>query len=445
MTTTNATHASVADARSKRATKSAFSSYYVDMLDIYLPILVLAPAIGYFVSPDLTPTWTAVASATIFIGTLLGRPFGAGIFGPLADSLGRKRVAVITMAGSGLTTLTMGLILGYEEWGLIGLVIFIALRFVNGVWIGGQYTAANPLAMEYAPKRKRGLYAAAINCAFPIAYITAALAVMLLLSSMSSNGLDSAYVQWGWRIPFICLGVMELCLALYYVYRVDESDVWKTQQADAKHTKTSPIKSLLSTNGRKTFIQVFILMSGLWLALQSVAAILPGVLKNSVELTATSVTFTLITSYAVLIGANLTAGAISQRFGRRPTLMVQGIGIATVATLLYFLLISSGAAFSIPVVIVLVTLIVCLVDSPFALSISYINERFQVSERASGYGLSYSASVILPSFYAYYQLGLSTFMPFDYTVLVLIVIGGSLITVGAAMGPETKDVDFADS
>lgn len=445
MNTTDVTHASVADARSKRATKSAFSSYYVDMLDIYLPILVLAPAIGYFVSPDLTPTWTAVASATIFIGTLLGRPFGAGLFGPLADSLGRKRVAVITMAGSGLTTLAMGLILGYEEWGLIGLVIFIVLRFVNGVWIGGQYTAAIPLAMEYAPKRKRGLYGAVINCAFPIAYITAALAVMLLLNTMSSNGLDSAYVQWGWRIPFVLLGVMELCIAVYYAQKVDESEVWRTQQADTKRTKTSPIKSLLSASGRRTFIQVFILMSGLWLALQSVAAILPGVLENWVELTATSITFTLIISYAVLIGANLAAGVISQRFGRRPTLMVQGVGIATVATFLYFLLISQSAAFSVPTIIVLVTLIVCLVDSPFALSISYINERFQVSERASGYGLSYSASVILPSFYAYYQLGLSAFMPFRYTVLVLIIIGGCLITTGAAMGPETKDVDFTHS
>jgi hypothetical protein len=51
--------------------------------------------------------------------------------------------------------------------------------------------------------------------------------------------------------------------------------------------------------------------------------------------------------------------------------------------------------------------------------------------------------VILPSFYAYYQAGLASFMPFEYTVLVLVVVGGLLIVAGAMWGPETKDVDFS--
>jgi hypothetical protein len=62
--------------------------------------------------------------------------------------------------------------------------------------------------------------------------------------------------------------------------------------------------------------------------------------------------------------------------------------------------------------------------------------------RASGFGIGYSLAVILPSFYAFYQAGLATFMPFEYSVLVLLVIGGLLILGGAAWGPETKDVDF---
>ena len=49
----------------------------------------------------------------------------------------------------------------------------------------------------------------------------------------------------------------------------------------------------------------------------------------------------------------------------------------------------------------------------------------------------------LPAFYVFYQAGLAHFMPFNYTVLVLVVIGAALIFVGAAWGPETKDVDFA--
>jgi hypothetical protein len=87
---------------------------------------------------------------------------------------------------------------------------------------------------------------------------------------------------------------------------------------------------------------------------------------------------------------------------------------------------------------------VVLAASPWGLLPAYINERFCTGVRASGYGLGYSLAVILPSFYAYYQAGLATFMPFEYTALVLLAIGALLIAVGAALGPETKDVDFSE-
>lgn len=434
-----------ATGRPRNAVKSAFWAYYVDMLDIYLPILVLAPAITYFVSPELSAAWTAVASATIFIGTLLGRPVGAAIFGPLADKWGRKQVAVITMGASGCATLSMGLLLGYQSWGAMAVVLFVLMRFVNGVFIGGQYTAANPLAMEASPKHKRGLYGAAINCAFPVAYVTVALATSGLLAALSSDGVGSSYVQWGWRVPFLVVGVFELVLTAYYVRSVDESTVWEVHETEEAVEDDRPRGNLFrSPEKRRTFVQVFILMSGLWLALQSVAAILPSVLGGSVGLAPFHVTLTLIVAYIVLIGANLTAGITSQRFGRRPTLATLGVLIATVGMTLYFLLIRFGEGMAFPLMLLVVIAVVCLIDSPFALVIAYINERFQVSERAAGYGLSYSLSVVLPSFYAYYQLGLSTVMPFDYTVLVLIVVGGTLIVLGALLGPETRDVDFAE-
>jgi hypothetical protein len=94
-------------------------------------------------------------------------------------------------------------------------------------------------------------------------------------------------------------------------------------------------------------------------------------------------------------------------------------------------------------VILLTTLVAVLIVSPWGLATVYINERFQTSVRASGFGLGYSLAVIIPSFYAFYQSGLQTFVPADYTVLILLVIGALLTIAGAAWGPETKDVDFS--
>jgi hypothetical protein len=62
--------------------------------------------------------------------------------------------------------------------------------------------------------------------------------------------------------------------------------------------------------------------------------------------------------------------------------------------------------------------------------------------RATGFGVGFSLSVIIPSFYAFYMAWLGQIIPFSVTPAVLLVIGGVIATIGAYMGPETKDVDF---
>ena len=118
-------------------------------------------------------------------------------------------------------------------------------------------------------------------------------------------------------------------------------------------------------------------------------------------------------------------------------------GLAAVgATSLYYVLLSTT-----PQNLVVVTLMIigiAVMSSPvWGVGPTYINERFHTGVRASAYGLGYSLAVIIPSFYALYQAGLARFMPSQYTVLVLLVIGSILIFIGAAWGPETKDVDFS--
>ena len=165
------------------------------MFDIYLPIVVLAPALIYFVPPDLDTTTTAVVSGTIFAATLLGRPVGSVIFGHFADSIGRKRTTIISVSGFGVITLLMALLPGYEQWGLAAVILLIVLRLVDGVFLGGEYTSANPLAMEYSPKEKRGLYAGIIQSGYPLAFAAISAITAVLLFLLPADGLNSPYVQ----------------------------------------------------------------------------------------------------------------------------------------------------------------------------------------------------------------------------------------------------------
>jgi MFS family permease len=164
----------------------------------------------------------------------------------------------------------------------------------------------------------------------------------------------------------------------------------------------------------KNFLQVFVLMSGFWLSLNTVSVILPGLLGSEVGLSSTQVTVTLVIAFFVLFLGFIGAGALSQRTGRRLLLMVLGGLMTVVGTFLYYILISTSPD-NFLLVVLLTTLIVFIVSSNWGMATSYINERFQTGIRASGFGLGYSVAVILPSFYAFYQAGLASIMPFEYT------------------------------
>ena len=427
------------DPNAKSAIRGAWLGFFVDMFDIYLPIVVLAPALIYFVPSDLDASTKAVISGTIFAATLLGRPIGSVIFGHFADSIGRKRTTIISVSGFGVITGLMALLPGYQQWGITAVILLIVLRLVDGIFLGGEYTSANPLAMEYSPKEKRGFYSALIMSGYPLAFAAISAITTVLLLFIPAGDINSPYVQWGWRIPFVIGSLLAFALVFYYVYLVDESEIFEGSGGGG-----SPLRQLFTERENLlSFLQVFVLMTGFWLTLQTVAAILPGLLGSQVGLSQTNTTITLVVSNVVLVGGYIASGVISQRVGRRSFLIVYGLIAAVAGTFLYYLLLSAPPQ-NLFLVILLTTAITLLVVSCWGISTAYINERFRTGIRASAFGIGYSLAVVLPSLYAYYQAGLAAFMPLEYTVLVLLALGSLLMVVGAVWGPETKDVDFSE-
>ncbi len=427
------------DPRAKSAVRAGFLGFFVDMFDIYLPIVVLQPALIYFVAPEMGTVEKSIVSGSIFAATLIGRPIGSFIFGHFADAIGRRRTTIISVTGFGICTLLMALLPGYQELGIVAVIIFVLLRLVDGVFLGGEYTAANPLAMEYSPKEKRGFYSALIMSGYPLAFAAISAITTVLLFLVPAGDINSPYVQWGWRIPFVIGAALAFALVFYYVRSVEESELFE----EAGGTE-APLRQLFTNwENLRSFLQVFVLMTGFWLTLQTVAAILPNLLGDPVGLSQTNTTITLVVSNVVLVAGYFSAGIISQRVGRRPYLIAMGLVAAVAGTFLYYLLLSAPPQ-NLLLVIVLATIVTLLVVSPWGITTAYINERFRTGIRASAFGIGYSLAVVIPSFYAYFQAGLAAFMPFEYTVLVLVVVGALLIVVGAALGPETKDVDFAE-
>jgi Na+/melibiose symporter-like transporter len=277
---------------------------------------------------------------------------------------------------------------------------------------------------------------------YPLAYATISLITLILVQLIPAGGLNSPYVQWGWRIPFVIGALMAFALVYYYVTSVAESEIFEAA-AESEEDGGSPIMELFRGPNLPNFLQVFVLMSGFWLTLYTAAAMLPGLLTSELGLSATNLTITLVIAYVILAAAYIMVGVTSQRIGRRLFLIAASVIMATVGTFFYYVLVGTAPQ-NLFTVIVLVTIVTVLVTWVWALATVYITERFHTGVRASGFGVGYSLAVIPPAFYAYYQSGLANFMPFKYTPLPLLVIGALLILIGAVWGPETKDVDFAE-
>lgn len=424
----------------KNAIKGAFFSEFIDMFDIYLPVVVLAPVLFFFQPRNISPEMEAIFASLVFITTLLGRPLGALIFGMVADRIGRRKASIYSVSGFGVVTLLIALLPGYESIGVLSYWLLVLLRFVDGIFLGGGYTGAMPLAIEYAKKSQRGFVGGLIISGFPAAYVAINLVAMLMFWLFPLDGPHSPYVQWGWRIPFVIGALLAGVLALYYVFKVSESEVWENEVKEER-TKL-PLMDLLRGKSGRSLLQVLLLMTGFWLTQNIITIFMPtGLLVHTLHLTGFQMSLTLLVSYTVLFFTYIASGMIGQRIGRRRFFIIAGPLIATVGAGIMYVL-STSDDLSLPTVMLLVCLLSVLVTSPWGVIVTYINERFVTDVRATGFGVGFSLSVIIPSFYAFYMNWLGHIVPMRVTPVVLLVVGGLIGMVGAIMGPETKDVDF---
>jgi MFS family permease len=420
----------------RAATIGGAFGFFVDMYDIYLPTIALAPALAYFSPAGLSSGTSAVIAAMVFVSTLVGRPLGSVIFGRLADRVGRRRVTLWAVGGCGVTTFVIALLPGYESWGLTAVWVLIGLRLLDGIFLGGEYTGAIPLAMESAGNHRRGLYGGLVSIGFPLAYCAISLLTFVTLQFAPAAGPGSAYVEWGWRIPFLVGAALSGVFLVYYSRTVKESPLWR-----ASSKRSNPLKTVLLGPARRSFWQVFVLMAGIWFASNMASALLPATLGTQTTLTPTEITGCLVVAQFIHALCFPAFGALVDRVGRRPFFVACSIGVGVVCAACFAYLGAGGRSGLVS--LFLLTLVIRVSGaSMFAVTPSYICERFPAAVRGSGFGLGYSMPLLVTAGYAYYQGWLSHLMPMSYTPVVLLVLGGVLILVGALLGPETKDVDF---
>ncbi|SON61248.1 Inner membrane metabolite transport protein YhjE [Mycobacterium simulans] len=177
--------------------------------------------------PHLSPAVATVASMGTFAAAFISRPLGAGVFGYFGDRLGRKKTLVATLLVMALSTVTVGLVPSAATIGGAAPLILTVLRLLQGFALGGQWAGSALLSAESAPAAKRGLFGMFTLVGGGIALILGSLTFLGVTYTVGES--SPAFMQWGWRIPFLISAVL-IVIALYVRLNINETPVFAREK-----------------------------------------------------------------------------------------------------------------------------------------------------------------------------------------------------------------------
>jgi MFS family permease len=417
------------DANARRhAVNAGGVSFLLEIFDSYLPTVTLAPAIVYFEPGTLSSAARTTLFYVVFAVSLLARPLAAMFFGHIADVFSRRRSLFLAMLGSGVFTTATAFLPGYAAWGWGAIVCLLLLRLVGGLFLGGVTVSATPMALENSAASRHGRIAAYVTVGYPLGAACVSTVTTIMVAVLPDAATGSPFVQWGWRLPFIFGGIVTLAF-LAYIRRIPDSMAGRRACGAVRRR---PVTEVMGGRHGRRLAQAILVYAGIWFAFEGASTATPGILVTYMKGSATVVSVALIIGNVALAGFYFVYGWLGQRFGTRRTLiatglsnLVAGAGLYAVAMLLED---STGDLIA---AMVLVCAAIIIATAQFPVAAVFTNAKFPKHLRASGYGLAYNASILIPSFYSFYMLGLRYLMPYAYTPVVLIAVGGACTAAGA--------------
>ncbi|GAA4531244.1 MFS transporter [Brachybacterium paraconglomeratum] len=412
----------------RAALRAGVVGNWIDNIHVFLPLTALAPAMLVLAGP----AGTASTGALIVIAMLLGRPVGGIVFGAIADRLGRTRTTRVAIAGTALCALAIAAMPTHEILGGGTIALILALRFLGGIFVAGEYSAAIPLAMEWSTPRRRGLMSGLILSMAPWAQATIAFSVAGLLVLLGPE----AYAAWGWRLLFVLGAALSLGMFVYYSRQVTDAPVFhrRAREAAARPARPRPgVRDVLAGRWAPAFWQVFLLMTGLWLLTNTTVLLLTARLASDGALPTTAVPVVMgIASVAQALVMAL-AGHLSTLSGRRRLFVLWGAVAALAGPLLWSVAVTAPTFLGAAVAAAALQVITVSAYGPVS---AYLSERFPTEVRSAGYGMGYSLSLVLPALYPFYLPLLEPILGRNGSVMVLVALGGTLLVLGAALGPR---------
>ncbi len=373
----------------------------IEFYDFYAYATAAVSVFPQLFFPRNNPTTALLASLATFGLAFVARPVGSILFGHFGDRIGRKATLVVSLLTMGIATFLIGLLPTYDQVGPIAAALLATMRFCQGLALGGEWSGAALLATETARPGRRGWAAMWPQMGAPLGFLLANV-VFLVLITVLGNGslkptLNSAFYNWGWRVPFLLSSVM-VVVGLYVRLRLVETPVFTRAIARGERVK-APLAQVLHTSWRQLIIGTFVIVGAYslfyvvttWVLSYGTSARPP----NGVGLGMGYIGFLQMQLIAVLFFAGTlpVAGWLVDRFGRRRTLLVISVGIILYGAAFSPLLAADHAS----TVTVLIFLITGMALTGFAYGpmSAVLPELFPTNVRYTGSGISFNIASIL--------------------------------------------------
>ncbi len=366
----------------------------LDLFDLFV-LLFVAPVVGRLFFPSEHAMLSLAAVYASFAVTLLMRPLGSAWFGSYADRHGRKGAMITAVVGVGLSTAAFGLLPTVAQVGLVAPILFLMLRLVQGVFVGGVVASTHTIGTESVAPKYRGAVSGLIGGGG--AGLGALLASLTYLT-MSAIFPGELFDVWGWRCMFFT-GIVSSILGLFVFSSLEESPLWKKlaaekaakaamqNTAEPVEVVRSPIRTLFSRDYRSILFVNLLLTIGGGSGYYLTSGYLPTFLKVvSHAPNGAAAAILMICSVAVVI-ASIAAGHLSTFIGRKSAFVWIGL-IRLIALPALFLLLPTAQ--SITMIGVYAVILSALGSAGYAPILIFLNERFPTAIRATGTGLSWN-------------------------------------------------------
>jgi metabolite-proton symporter len=387
--------------------------------------------------PAMAPGIGQIAALATFGVGFVARPVGAFVAGHLGDRIGRKATLILTFAIMTVATVLIGLLPTYEQVGIWAPILLCVLRLAQGFAVGGEWGGAAIIAVENAPKGRRGFYGSwpqiGVSCGLLLG--TAAVTASAAISG-------DAFETWGWRVPFL-LAVVLAAVGLYIRLNAAESPEFLAEQArmiEAGEQHKAPLKVLFKHHRKPLLIAIF----GRFAEAGNYYLFTVFVLSYVTTTLEVPRHYGLI---AVMVGSALNIvmipifGRLSDIIGRKKTFFLGGTAIIVTAWPI-FALVQTGEQWAIILgVSLFLALGHALVYAPLP---ALYCEMFPTAVRYSGISVGYQMASILLAGFMPALAGAIVLWTGGTNVVVLIIIATTAIAMlSVSFTPETKDIDLA--